>query len=253
MIVKKTRKISVLKIFKVSLNMLRITFTGNDLLDFPENENGGYVKFLFKSKNSKTSLVRPYTIRDFRKKKLELDIDFALHGNNKGYASAWAMRAKVGEEIFISGPGPKSILNPNSNWFIFIGDMSSLPAVSAHLEKLPSKSRGYAIIEILSKEDKQILKKPKNFKVHWLVNKDPAKNSSKLFEMVKLFEGLDENPFIWVACEFNTMKKLRFFFQNKPKIRKENIYISSYWKSGLNQEAHKIIKKNDSLKWSETG
>ena len=44
------------------------------------------------------------------------------------------------------------------------------------------------------------------------------------------------------------MKSLRNFFQIKKKLRK-NMYISSYWKSGLNQEEHKILKKNDSERW----
>ena len=28
------------------------------------------------------------------------------------------------------------------------------------------------------------------------------------------------------------------------------MYISSYWKLGLDQEEHKLIKKEDSVKWN---
>ena len=70
-ILKKTRKIKILSKKKITQNMLRITFSHEDLSDFPDNERGGYVKFLFEDKHTKSELVRPYTIRDFRKKQLD--------------------------------------------------------------------------------------------------------------------------------------------------------------------------------------
>ena len=30
------------------------------------------------------------------------------------------------------------------------------------------------------------------------------------------------------------------------------MYISSYWKLGLDQEGHKLVKKEDSVKWDKT-
>ena len=45
------------------------------------------------------------------------------------------------------------------------------------------------------------------------------------------------------------MKILRNFFQKNKKIGKNEMYISSYWKLGLDQEEHKLVKKEDSVKW----
>ena len=72
---KRTRNLKVKKLSQLSPNMLRLTFTSKDLLDFPENEEGGYIKFLFTNKNEKNNekLVRPYTIRNFRKKPDKID------------------------------------------------------------------------------------------------------------------------------------------------------------------------------------
>lgn len=248
-ILKKTRKIKILSKKKITQNMLRITFSHEDLSDFPDNERGGYVKFLFEDKHTKSELVRPYTIRDFRKKQLELDVDFAIHNEKEGYAAKWASEAKIGDEIFISGPGPKNLVNFNCNWFFLVGDMSSLPAISINIEALPENSKGYAVIEILSENDKQILSKPKSFDIHWVVNSDAEKSHKKLLEKIKSLKWYDDNPSIWVACEFNTMKALRNFFQNEKNINKKNMYISSYWKIGIDQEKHKVLKKNDSISW----
>ena len=49
---KRIRKVKVTKMFQLSENMKRITFSSIDLNDFPEDQNGGYVKFLFKNKTS---------------------------------------------------------------------------------------------------------------------------------------------------------------------------------------------------------
>ncbi|MDC3091474.1 siderophore-interacting protein, partial [Rickettsiales bacterium] len=220
---KRTRLIKVLNKKKVTPNMLRITFTHEDLFDFPNNEKGGYVKLLFKDKSTNTELVRPYTIRDFRKKRLELDIDFAIHSKDSGYASNWAAEAKVGDQIYISGPGAKNLVDLNSNWFFLVGDMSALPAISVNIEELDENSTGFAIIEIPTKEDKQEIIKPENFTIDWLVNSDLKKSSERLLEKVKLVKWLTDNPFVWVACEFNTMKVLRNFFQNEKKIKKKNM------------------------------
>jgi NADPH-dependent ferric siderophore reductase len=41
------------------------------------------------------------------------------------------------------------------------------------------------------------------------------------------------------------MKALRDFFKKEKNISKENLYISSYWKLGINEDEHKIEKRND--------
>ena len=48
------------------------------------------------------------------------------------------------------------------------------------------------------------------------------------------------------------MVQLRNFFLKQRNIKKENTYISSYWKMGLNQEEHKNLKKKDSIEWKQS-
>ncbi len=246
---KRIRKVKVIKILQLSPNMRRITFSSDDLFDFPENQNGGYVKFLFKNEliDKDEFLVRPYTIRDFRKHNLELDIDFSYHSGNQGYATRWAYQAKIGDEISFSGPGSKQLIDNHSKWFFFVGDMTSLPAISSYLEKLPSEALGFAVIEIKSINDKIDLKKPKNIKLKWFVKSNKDENIREFIDAVKIIEWPNQKPYVWVACEFTKMKYLRDYFQKEKRISKNEMYISSYWKSGLNQEEHKVVKREDSL------
>ena len=123
--------------------------------------------------------------------------------------------------------------------------MSAIPAISVNLEMLPRNACGIVILEILSNQDKIKLRKPENININWVINQE-----SNLLESVSNFKWLRGTPYVWVACEFSKMKSLRNFFQiKKKKIEKKNMYISSYWKFGLNQEKHKILKKNDSERW----
>ena len=250
---KRIRKLKVLDKKKISNNLLRIILTGNDLKDFPENEKGGYVKLLFpKSKiNGEEFFQRPYTIRNFRKSNLELDIDFANHTGNKGLATSWAYSVKPGESIVISGPSSKPKVRENVDWLLFVGDMSALPAISTYLEDLGKNTLGKAIIEILDYSDKINLVKPKNFEIIWSINKGGVIENSDLVKNVYSLEWLKGTPYVWVACEFNSMKVLRNYFQSEKKINKNEMYISSYWKSGENQETHKKIKQKDNLIWNK--
>ena len=176
---KRIRNIKVTNISQLSPNMKRITFHSKDFIDFPEDEDGGYVKLLFKQESSDNSFLRPYTIRSFRKNKLELDIDFSNHCGNQGYATKWASHAKIGDEILISGPGLKKSINDNSDWFFFVGDMTALPAIACYLERIPKSAKGYVVLEIISKDDKIKLVKPKNIKIEWVVK---SKKNPSIFE-----------------------------------------------------------------------
>ncbi len=251
---KRKRELQVVDIHNISLNMRRITFFSKDLHDFSLKEKGGYLKLLFSNSklNKKENLVRPYTIRHFRKKQLQVDIDFVIHSKNIGIASKWATETKIGDKISVSGPGPKQEVKKHHDWFFFIGDMSALPAIAANLEDLNKNSKGIVILEIQSVFDKIEIRKPKNIEIFWLINKnDYRSGDSKLFEEVSKVKWLPGIPFIWAACEFTKMKKLRDYFQIEKKIKKDSIYISSYWRIGSDQEQHKLIKQKDKIFWDK--
>ena len=139
--------------------MKRITLQGDDLADFPENQESGYVKIRFPknldhepSNTKKDYDLRSYTIRAFDLEKRELVLDFLLHGDS-GPASKWASSVQIGDSIEIAGPGPAILAA--ADWYLFVGDMTALPAIAVNLEKLPSASKGIALLEINSLEDKQ--------------------------------------------------------------------------------------------------
>jgi len=232
------RELVVINTTLVTPHMLRVTLGGENMNTMPENQESGYVKLIFPSESGR--LMRTYTIRKQRAD--EIDIDFMLH-DDSGPASSWAKNAKAGDRILIGGPGPKKMIEESAQWQLLIGDMTALPAISVNLETLPADAKGYAVIEVVSEADIQTLKHPAGIEIKWVINDQPGSNEQALLEEVKALEWLSDDVSIWAACEFGSIKALRRFFKEEKKVEKSNLYISSYWKQGSNEDQHKAVKR----------
>ncbi|MCC9623116.1 siderophore-interacting protein [Thalassospira sp. MA62] len=250
------RDLTVIRKAAVTPNMLRVTLGGDGMASFPEDQESAYVKLIFpiEGDDKNRILRRTYTVRHDRMtdQGREIDIDFVMHGQNDdahdhgGPASNWAVNCAPGDQITVGGPGPKKLVDPSADWFVIAGDMTALPAISVNLETLPDDARGYAVIEVSSEADIQPLKKPENITIEWVINPHPGENSTALLESVKSLPWPDQGRVsAWAACEFSAMKLLRDYFRTERGLGKDDLYISSYWKLGLNEDNHKVIKSED--------
>lgn len=247
----KTTQLSVLRSDRITPNMQRITLHGDGLYDFPDDCEGGYIKLLFNLQGStdlstlaenEQPIMRTYTIRSFHQKNQTIDVDFVRHETcdlECGFAGRWAMTANIGDRINISGPGNSSYLNINADWYFMVADMTSLPALSAKLRTLNTRAKGYVVIKIIEQADIQHIAIPSNIQVIWTTD-----NNSLLSHVTSL-PWLEGDVSVWVACEFDIMRAMRNYFRNEKNISKDNIYISSYWKKGISEDGHKIIKRQD--------
>lgn len=235
------RTLTLLQKQYVTQNMLRLTFGSPNLSGFPEDQESGYVKLMFPSENGGT-LMRTYTIRHQRAD--EIDIDFAIHGDS-GIACHWALHAEIGEELLIGGPGPKKLISEDADWLLFIGDMTALPAISVNLSKLPKDTQGFALLEVQSEADIQPLIKPEGVTIEWLVNPHPGSDDQAFVNHLKTIQWPEGSVSVWAACEFSSMRNLRAYFKQHPQVSKPQMYISSYWKQGLNEDQHKVEKRID--------
>ena len=242
------RKLKVINSQELGKNMRRITLQGSDLADFPENQESGYVKIRF-PKNSdheptdtkKNFDLRSYTIRAFNLEKRELVLDFLLHGDS-GPASKWASSAQIGDSIEIAGPGPVILAADAADWYLFVGDMTALPAIAVNLEKLSPESKGIALLEINSSEDKQDLKKPEGVEVKWIINSDPLTGCEDLIKALSCVEIKGVNPFAWVAGEFELLRFARKLLKHDKALPKDSLYLSCYWKIGEDDPGMKKAK-----------
>lgn len=236
------RTLQVIASRYITPNMLRITLGGAEIATFPEGQESAYIKLMFPGMNGAKDLMRTYTVRHQRAD--EFDVDFVIHGDG-GPASNWAQQARPGDSIRVGGPGPKKLVDNTSDWFLLAGDMTALPAMSVSIEQLPNDARGYAVIEVAEEGDIQTLAHPPAVTLHWLVNPRPGKDSRILINRVRELAWLPGRPSIWAACEFSEMRELRRYFKDERQVARQDLYISSYWKSGSSEDQHKVVKRQD--------
>jgi NADPH-dependent ferric siderophore reductase len=236
------RTFTVLDKTEITPNMLRLILGGEAMRDFPPDQGSAYVKLCFDQPHSERPLLRTYTIRSQRADSVA--IDFVRHGDG-GPALRWAEAAAPGETIDIGGPGPKKLVDPAADWFLLIGDMAALPAIAANMEILPRDARGYAVIEVIEPGDIQDLPVPAGLDIRWVVNPHPGQSCGALYNAVRDLTWLPGEPSVWCACEFNSMRALREHLRNERGVSRQQLYISSYWQHGSNEEAHKETKRVD--------
>ncbi|MEF1309972.1 siderophore-interacting protein [Vibrio mytili] len=236
---------------RITPNMQRITLQGDALSHFPQDCEGSYIKLLFNQSGSTQlesvseedkPILRTYTIRRYDSQACTIEVDFVRHESNdlqSGFAARWAIKAQPGDTISIVGPGSISNLNTDADWFFMAADMTALPALSAKIRTLPEDAKGYAVISVLSSSDIQPLHAPAGMELIWLTEGQP------LAESVRELKWQDGTAAVWCACEFDSMRALRQYFRNEKEVERENIYISSYWKNGISEDGHKVIKRDD--------
>lgn len=100
-----SRLLKVIRKEYVTANMLRVTLGGEALAGFPEDQEGGYIKFIFPTTDG-SRLMRTYTIRQQRQH--ELDVDFALHGTLVWHVSGHYIRKQETRFKWVA-LGPKNV------------------------------------------------------------------------------------------------------------------------------------------------
>jgi NADPH-dependent ferric siderophore reductase len=243
------RPYTVLNRQLVTPHMLRLTLGGEGMASFPADQESAYVKLMVpdgqdERGNARTT-PRTYTVRHQRDG--EIDVDVVLHADG-GPAAVWAAAAKPGDTIPIGGPGPVKRLPDAVDWYLLVGDMTSLPAIGANLERLPAHARGYVIVEVTSAADIQGFELPDGIRIDWLINSHPGSDSDRLVDALQKIDWLPGTPGVWVACEFSAMRKLRRHLIDDRGVDKREMYISSYWKLGASEDGHRVVKREDAEK-----
>ena len=228
--------------------MHQVTLGGPAMQDFPPEQTGGYIKLLLKAPGLLSKpLMRTYTIHAQRAD--EIDVQFALHGEHTaGPATQWALDAQPGDEIYIGGPGPSKPFAGNHDFYLIAGDMSALPAISANLESLPASAKGVAVLEIQSEADAVPLTAPAGVNLQWIINDKPGTKPELLADALRQVKIPTSNLAGWAACEFSSMQALRRYLREDLGLGPRSLYISSYWKLGLNESDHKKVKTRDAAK-----
>lgn len=241
------RQLQVVAKERISPNLLRVRLGGPELAGFPAGSEGGYVKLMLAGgQHGDRPVVRTYTVR--HQAPDTIDVDFALHQDGSGEhgpATAWALATRPGEIIDVGGPGPAKSLPEGHGFYLLAGDMTALPAIAVNLAALPAGARGAVVIEVTSEADRQDLARPVGVSLDYLVNPAPGTAPHVLAQALAAQDPGGHDVYAWVACEFSAMRVLRNYLRVERALGPDRLYISSYWKQGATEEAHKVVKRED--------
>lgn len=248
------RLLTVKKAWRLTPNMIRVTFAGPELTDFPEGHEGANCKlmlpephesrldFTARLSDGPPPVRRTYTVRHFRPDVLELDIDFVAHGDN-GPASRWAGHAQPGDFLGFAGPSTPKISSFDADWYLVAADLSALPMAAATLELMPRDAKGVAVFEVTSEEDRQQINAPANIAIHWLVHGNPSTPSMQQEEFIRALDWPEGRVQTCIAGESGVIRSLRAFLHREVELPRDDTYVSGYWKIGLVEDEHQAMKR----------
>lgn len=239
---------------RLTPNMVRVTLKSNIVEGFSPDCIGGHFKLivperdetakefeaLFEERKFKSEM-RTYTVRYVRPEAKEIDVDIVVHGD-VGRVGAWAQKAGAGDVVVISSAGDPKLITNNVTRIIAAADMTAFPALATGLEGLASDVQVDSFVEILSGDDKQTGSWANDLNIEWIVKPNPYEPSEQLIAAIKELEAPDDSTSVFVAGEYSMVASLRSYFRNDLGFDKKRCYISSYWKAGLDEPAHKVAK-----------
>lgn len=247
------RTLQVLRTAEISPSMRRITLGGEELSGFQDAHTGPNVKvfvpragqecptlpapdpesgrYIWPSVEERPTM-RTYTVRRFDEERLELDIDFVMHGDH-GVAASWARDARPGDYLGVMGPGGKTC-RP-ADWYLLAGDETALPAISTIVESLPSTARGEVFVEVAAEAEQQHVPCPPNLRWTWLHRDGAAPGYcdalSNAVRGVEIPAGADVST--WVAGESGLVRDIRRHLRNDRGLTAESVLAIGYWKRGM--------------------
>ena len=236
------RRIEVTRMARLSPQMVRVTFTGDDLAAFAWNGPAAHIKLGFPGEDEtappmptpdgpRPSIMRTYTPRRFDPSIPALDVEFVLHGD--GPAAAWAAQAAVGQTLLLGGPGPHYQIDPGADWFLLLGDAAALPAIATILEALPSVAQARVLLEVAGPREERELVAPAGAEITWLHrDPDPGRADAVLEAAIRTVSLPAGDGRIYVGCEAAAMRRIRRYLLQERDIDPSRLVTRGYWKLG---------------------
>ncbi|NML76668.1 siderophore-interacting protein [Rhizobium sp. S-51] len=175
-------------------------------------------------------LVRVYTIRAVDPERRELWVDFLQHRapSVPTPGADFARDALPGDRVAFLGPGGGDL--PVASSILLAGDESALPAIARIAAEVTPGTRMQAIIEVKNAAEEQPLPTAGELAVTWL-HRDgyPSGSSGKLVAAIRdAITAIDEETFVWVACEKEDVRTVRRLLKQRGHDRKR-MYVAWYW------------------------
>lgn len=181
-----------------------------------------------------------YTVRKHRPALGELDLDFVLHGD-EGVGSAWAARAKPGDEVAVWGPRIAFDPPAETTWRLLVADETGLPAIGAICESLPAGAKVQAIVEVTDEYDELPIDCAADVSVRWIHRGSAAVGTTTLLvdAVRELGFPAGEQVYAWGAGEIRAMNELRDHLRRERGLAKHQVSVLGYWRHASHTDEDK--------------
>jgi NADPH-dependent ferric siderophore reductase len=206
---------------------------GQTELQMPTWSNNAWMAQTLLLPKARRPWVRNYTVRRVRPAEQEIDIEFALHGDDAP-ASAWAARAEPGDPAGVFDEGITYLPPAHAQWQLLIGEESAVPAILSILEDAPASLVAEVFLEVPESADiRADVRRPAGVQVKWLARDGAGSVPGALvLEAVKA-AALPAGPFYtWVAGESRLPTGVRRHLVNDRAVPKADIAFVGYWRQG---------------------
>ncbi|GAA2095913.1 siderophore-interacting protein [Microlunatus panaciterrae] len=256
------RSITVARTEQLTPDMVRVTFTGDDLATLPDLPfTDHYVKLFFPPAGAdyawpfdpdelrerlpadQRPVTRTYTIRSFDRGTGELAIDFVVHGD-EGLAGPWAARARPGDSIGFSGPGGAWAPPAEADSHLLVGDEAAIPAIAAALDRLPAQATARVFLEVASPDHEQPLPLTDDTVVEWVHRGEHGLGSGMALAAAVRAAGLPEGRLsAFVHGNAEMVRDLRRFLFVEKGVDRKQVSISGYWRPGQTEDRWQATKR----------
>lgn len=236
------RRVVVEAIERVSPNVIRIGFGGEELAGFAQPRPGAHIKLFFPpaganwppsdaSVDGPRPPSRTYTPRWFDAGQRRLEVEFVRHG--AGLAATWAETARVGDAMTLAGPGGGYDVPPDLEHMVIVADDTAMPAAGMIVEALPPGCSATIFCEVANPAEELPLSRKISCAPVWL-HRAPGKAtpSTLLEQAVKSMSPQPPKTQWWVACEAGAMRRIKTFLLKERGIDPTRLHTRGYWRLG---------------------
>ena len=171
--------------------------------------------------------MREYTVRRFDPAARELDVRVLLHGN--GPVARWAAGAAVGDRVGITGPRASKVMPDGFANYLFVGDLTAVPAIARWLSVLPEGAMAQVLMAARSEQDVVEFRCDEPIFVLWLTDLG-VPEADHLVRPLKELQLYSRDTFAWAAGEAEAMRKVRKVLLEDHGLPKENVKVTGYWR-----------------------
>jgi NADPH-dependent ferric siderophore reductase len=186
-------------------------------------------------------VTRTYTLRRADVELQQVVIDFVVHGD-EGIAAPWAAHAEPGDTLTMSGAGGAYRPDPGSDWYLFAGDESALPAICSALEALPADARGVAYLETSDLGEYLDATPPSGIRISWLHRPRPGSQPRLLADALLAGPWLRGRADVFAHGERESMKAVRSALKDRLGDG-DQLSLSGYWASGRTEDVFQAEKR----------